>query len=336
MSKPLISVIVPIYNMENCLTRCIMSIINQTYYHLEILLVNDGSTDSSGEICDRFQAIDNRIKKIDVTNGGISRARNIGFANANGEYIGFVDSDDWIEPEMYETLHYNLEKNDADISVCNVYYEFHNKVVLNKISNHGNTVLNKEELYDAALDSQYFFGYVWNKLFKKTLMMKMSKNYQIFDETIHKCEDLLFVAKYISESSKGIYTSTPFYHYVQRLWDPNSHKDFNLKIYSLINAYDELINVYTLFSPKQLSKLKLNYTKINLNFKYRVLNSKVEFVNLKQLDANISKYLVSIKKCGNISINQKINVMISYHFPKLTGVIKLFVKKHMKYRLQGR
>ena len=104
MSTPLISVIVPVYNIENYLERCVNSIREQTYNNLEILLVDDGSTDSSGALCDRFAEADERIRVFHKENGGSSSARNLGIAEAKGEYLGFVDSDDYISANMYELL----------------------------------------------------------------------------------------------------------------------------------------------------------------------------------------------------------------------------------------
>ena len=108
--KKLISVIVPVFNVEKYLEKCIESIRNQTYKNLEILLINDGSTDKSLEICNKYLEIDDRIVLLNKENGGLSSARNFGIDNAKGEYITFVDSDDFIHELMYETLVYNLEK----------------------------------------------------------------------------------------------------------------------------------------------------------------------------------------------------------------------------------
>lgn len=121
MSKPLISVIVPVYNVEQYLPKCIDSILAQTYENLEIILVEDGTRDSSGLICDEYAKKDSRIRVIHKENGGLSSARNAGMEIARGEYFGFVDSDDWIEPEMYETLLAYSQKHDADVVCCGRY-----------------------------------------------------------------------------------------------------------------------------------------------------------------------------------------------------------------------
>ena len=116
-TNPLISVIVPVYNVEKYLGKCVDSILAQTYENLEIILVEDGTKDNSGAICDAYAAKDSRIRVIHKENGGLSSARNAGMDIARGEYFGFVDSDDWIEPKMYETLLNLAEKYHADL-VC--------------------------------------------------------------------------------------------------------------------------------------------------------------------------------------------------------------------------
>ena len=118
---PLISIIVPVYNVKNYLEKCLQSICGQTYKNLEIILIDDGSSDGSGELCNLFAQRDGRIKVIHQTNAGQSAARNRGLAVAQGELLGFVDSDDWIEPDMYEFLYHLLKENGADISICSHY-----------------------------------------------------------------------------------------------------------------------------------------------------------------------------------------------------------------------
>lgn len=116
-----LSVIVPIYNVEKFLRRCIDSIINQSYSNLEIILVDDGSPDNCGKICDEYAALDNRIKVIHQANGGLSAARNIGIDSATGEYVAFIDSDDYIASNMYDEMISLMETNDLDIISCNAF-----------------------------------------------------------------------------------------------------------------------------------------------------------------------------------------------------------------------
>lgn len=116
MNRPLISVVIPVYNIEDYLERCVMSVCNQTYKNLEIILVDDGSTDNSGAICQRLAERDQRIRVFHKPNGGSSSARNLGIANAKGEYLGFVDSDDYVSEKMYELLYEAIEEKKLDVA----------------------------------------------------------------------------------------------------------------------------------------------------------------------------------------------------------------------------
>lgn len=118
-----VSVIVPVYNSRKYLKECIESIINQDLEEIELILVNDGSTDNSLDICQKYAMKDSRIKIIDKPNGGVSSARNAGILAASGEYIGFVDSDDWIQSEMYSNMYKNIKETGSDICICNYIEE---------------------------------------------------------------------------------------------------------------------------------------------------------------------------------------------------------------------
>ena len=118
MTEPLISVIIPVYNVEEYLDKCIQSVLNQTYHNLQVVLVDDGSKDKSGEICDKYAKLDPRIQVIHQTNAGVSAARNVGLDTALGDYIAFVDGDDWIYQRMYEHLYGLMLQYEADIVQC--------------------------------------------------------------------------------------------------------------------------------------------------------------------------------------------------------------------------
>ena len=120
MKQPLISIIVPVYKVENYLDRCVQSLVDQTWSNLEIILVDDGSPDNCGAMCDAWAARDNRIKVIHKENGGLSDARNAGMAIASGTYMGFVDSDDYISSDMYQLLYDRMAADGSDIAACGV------------------------------------------------------------------------------------------------------------------------------------------------------------------------------------------------------------------------
>jgi len=210
--KELISIIVPIYKVEPYLSKCIDSILAQTYTNLEIILVDDGSPDSCPAICDEYAAKDNRIIVIHKENGGLSSARNAGLDIAKGEYIGFVDSDDWIEPDMYEKLLQNAEMYQAEISVGGVNDEL--------LTNEGTTIL-KTTKTDSVNHrcctcteamQNYFKGSwsAWDKIYQK----KVFENVRFPVGEIN--EDEAIVLHLLEKCSKVVYTNEVFYHYIHR------------------------------------------------------------------------------------------------------------------------
>ena len=147
MSQPLISVIVPIYKVEEYLDRCVESLINQTYKNLEIILVDDGSPDNCPQMCEAWAQKDSRIKVVHKENGGLSDARNAGFEVATGDIISFIDSDDWIEPEMFETMLSQMEKDDSDIVSCGVNWVEENGSVIRTVTVSEDSVLEYDKGY---------------------------------------------------------------------------------------------------------------------------------------------------------------------------------------------
>lgn len=211
---PLISIIVPIYKVENYLRKCIESIINQTYKNLEIILVDDGSPDNCPKICDEYAKKDSRIVVIHQKNGGLSNARNSGLHVAKGEFIGFVDGDDYIEADMYETLYNAIIQNNAQMSICDFYVvnqkqEKMQKEIQTNIKE-DKKIFNKQEAMKEMLLDINIRGYVWTKLFKKdcfeSLRFPEGKNY----------EDIAISIKCFEKTDKIVYINKQKYNYVQR------------------------------------------------------------------------------------------------------------------------
>ena len=167
----LISVIVPVYNVEKYLDRCMKSILQQTYHRLEIILVDDGSTDASAAMCDAYARRDSRIRVVHKQNGGLSDARNAGLELAAGDYIGYVDSDDWIEPDMYEYLLENALKYQADIAVCGRVERYVDKEVVRGFSEI--EVLAREPALKYLLQNDLLQNYAWDKLYKQELFQDL-------------------------------------------------------------------------------------------------------------------------------------------------------------------
>lgn len=201
-----VSVIVPVYNVEKYLRQCLDSLTQQTYRNLEIIIVNDGSTDKSGAICEEYALKDSRIHLISQANAGQSAARNAGLSMASGDYITFVDSDDWVEPDFIQSLYAMMIDNKADIVCCDYLLEYENKSVCAKIGNKGD----KEEYSNSFLLASKLPVTVWYKLYKKKLLIN-----QKFVEGI-KCEDVPFTMQVFSRMPKTRILSEPKYHYRQR------------------------------------------------------------------------------------------------------------------------
>ena len=168
--QPLLSIIVPVYKAEKHLDRCVESILSQTYGNIELVLVDDGSPDACPAMCDAWAEKDGRIKVIHKPNGGLSSARNAGLDACTGDYIGFVDSDDWIEPDMYEYLLNIGMKNNADVSRCEFVIEAENSDITVDSQNDSELrVLSGDELIIELVNGGYNEGVMWNKLYKRRL-----------------------------------------------------------------------------------------------------------------------------------------------------------------------
>lgn len=208
----LISIIIPIYNREKYLKTCLDSIINQTYTNLEIILVDDGSTDNSLKICEDYSKSDNRIVIISKKNGGVAEARNSGLEKAHGKYIAFVDSDDWIDHKAYEILLKNIKEYDADISVGAYIREYQGSdesfaasYSLNRTEVFTDNIEILRNLTDAA---GFFNCFIWNKLYKRSII---GSNRFLPDALMS--EDYFFNWQVLKKINRAVFTQFPVYHY---------------------------------------------------------------------------------------------------------------------------
>lgn len=215
MNSPLISIIIPAYNIAPYLSRCLESLIVQTYRQLEIIVVDDGSTDETGAIIDDWAGKDSRIKAIHKENGGVSSARMAGIAAATGEWIGFVDGDDYAEPEMFAHLLKNAQEHGADISHCGYQMVFPD----GHIDMYYNT--GRKELFDheagmqALLRGDYVEPGLWNKLFRWEVVLGFADS-PLWDSSIRINEDLLMNYILFCRARSSVYEDIPFYHYMLR------------------------------------------------------------------------------------------------------------------------
>lgn len=208
--QDLISIIVPVYNVEKYLDRCMESILQQTYRKLEIILVDDGSTDTSSAMCEAYAKKDSRVRVIHKPNGGLSDARNAGLSIATGSYIGYVDSDDWIEPDMYERMYRACIEQDAQIAVCRYFCEYQDRTMA---GGDGSVVLlSREELlkiYISGHESYVIYNSVWSKLFERKLVEGM-----VFPKG-RNSEDIMYTTRAFCKARQAVYLDQCFYHYVR-------------------------------------------------------------------------------------------------------------------------
>lgn len=210
---PIVSIIVPIYNAEKNLRRCVDSILNQTYKEFEVILMDDGSSDASGQICDEYALQDSRIKVVHKENSGVSDTRNQGISMAKGKYIQFLDSDDWITPDATASLVRGITENACDMVIADFY-----RVINERVSQKG--AIEEDGLMDRLLfatnmmqnPADFYYGVLWNKLYKRSVI----EEYQLrMDSEISWCEDFMFNLEYIRHIQSIYVLKIPIYYYVK-------------------------------------------------------------------------------------------------------------------------
>lgn len=246
MSNPLISVIVPIYKVENYLDKCVQSIVDQTYTNLEIILVDDGSPDNCGAMSDAWAEKDNRIRVIHKENGGLSDARNAGMAVATGALMGFIDSDDYIAPNMYQLLYEKMREDDSDIAACGVQMVWEDDTPPRMLTKQGECVLTTEEAMRAVIEESWLKQPVWYKLYKTEFIRDIS-----FPKGKYH-EDVFWTYKAVAHANKVSVIDTPCYHYVQR-GESIMGEAYSLKRLDAIEANTERVSFIKRKFPSLMS-----------------------------------------------------------------------------------
>lgn len=220
MNYPLVTIIVPVYNKEHCFGKCLESITGQTYLNIEIIVINDGSTDGSLNICKKYSHDDPRFVIIDQPNKGLSSARNAGLDIARGEFLAFVDSDDWVEPDFIESLYKTLINNNADLSQCGYLWHKRDKIIVSKSPKE--YILDRKSALNLLFDDNIVKNFVWNKFYKRSL----------FEEIrfpIGRIYEDIFVMYKIFDRCKTIaFVNSPKYHYI--FYDNSLMNNNNLEL----------------------------------------------------------------------------------------------------------
>lgn len=238
---PEISVIVPVYNVQAYLPRCLDSILAQTFRDMEIILVDDGSPDESGAICDEYAARDERVRVIHKANGGVSSARNAGLDVARGRWIGFVDSDDYIAPDMYEYLHSIAIREQAQIAMCDAYMFYDNGVV-EEHPNDFYRVTDKVEAARIVLEAQITSVTAWNKLYR----------WDVYDGIRFPegktAEDAFVILDVLAKAERIVISNAQKYYYYRRV-NSITMKAFNPRDLDAVEAYEANASKAMAISP---------------------------------------------------------------------------------------
>lgn len=245
----LVSIIVPVYNLDGVLAKCLDSILSQTYKNIEVIIVDDGSTDDSVALAKTYVRKDPRVKLYEKENAGVSSARNVGIGKAKGEYITFVDGDDYIDSAMIEVMCTQYQSDpEIDVVICSYICE---------TPMQGGSMLTegKSEIYGREEAAEQLFwrnsyqGFCVNKLFKRQII---SENQLFFEQKIRVCEDQLFCCQYFGYVRKAAYCHQKFYHYVMHEGTATASDRYNPKRYDMFEAYVQMEKVINCFYTKRV------------------------------------------------------------------------------------
>lgn len=309
IENPLISIILPVYNIETYLDDCINSLMGQSYKNIEIILVDDGSTDKSGEKCDSYANKNKNIIVVHQENKGVGSARNRGINISKGEYIVFVDPDDITSKYYLEIMLENLKKYDCDMIVSNYTNNMSLLYGNNKEDSYNNIeVIDAEFVFNKMLDNKSFDGFLWNKIFKAYNI----KKYNIrFSENIKIWEDMLFVLNYIKTINKIGFIDIKLYFYRIRKNSATTNKNIGDKITSKLNA----ISLFLELAPNESSEFYKNAEKIYLEnlieYIYFYRKSKLLIKEQKQKYYNEIR---RIRKKHKINFKYKVKYFLSIFY----------------------
>ncbi|MEH7159013.1 glycosyltransferase family 2 protein [Neobacillus drentensis] len=312
---PIISIIVPIYKVEKYIHNCINSILAQTFEDFELILINDGSPDNCGEICNDFARMDNRIKVLHKENGGLSDARNAGLNIAQGEYIAFVDGDDWIEKDMYKILYQNIKKYNADISVCK-YREVSGYSEIDSVITNNCKVFNNKEAFDCLFNNKYFASHACDKLYKKELF----DNIQYPKGKLY--EDMFTTYKLFEKINKVVYSNYIGYNYFQRK-DGIVKSKFKIEKLDYLNAFEGIFDLCVDKYPQSKKAVTSAFILANIsllgemcrdNFRDKIIKSNIE--------KKVRKHLLFFCCNGNVPIKSKVIAIVIAINYRIFEVIK--------------
>ena len=317
--QELITVIINVYNREDLIKKCLESVINQTYKNLEILIINDGSTDNTLKICESYK--DERIRIITTKNLGLSKSRNIGIENSKGEYLYFVDSDDFIEKDVIEYLYNLIKKYNLKLSTCTpktIYnYNFNVKNKKEKID-----VIDSYEMLKKVVLAEDTAGTTWNKLYKKELFNNIRFENRIIN-------DIVVTYKLVIEAGKIVYSNQKKYYYLKHknAMTIKEYKEKNraIDLYKAsFERYEYIKKIYPNFIENDIGMIR-NILKVYLTDNKEV-EKYLQEERAMELFKKVFSYRILLSK---ISIKFKITIILFKIFPKIyKKIAKIYIKRH--------
>lgn len=330
MLQPLISIIIPIYNVERYLRHCVESVIDQTYRNLQIILIDDGSTDRSSAICEELKEKDTRIKVIHKENGGVSSARNIGLKNAKGQFITFLDGDDWIEPTMLQSFYNEISNNRSedsyDVVISGHFLDNASTGIVKKSTLIKDSIeMDGEKCLKYMLEAKVFMGHICSKFYRKVTI-----NGLYFNENISVGEDLLFNESVCERSIKVKFVPLFLYHYVIH-GGSVTHEALNLKYFDLLKVHDILSTRIESIYP-DLIKTHNSSTLMAVCD----LAARMVYINYKNVADEL--YITNIvRQKFSATVNLALRYKISlYLLSKKFGHFRLLYKIYLLFKQMGR
>lgn len=328
---PLLTVVITVYNIKNYVERAIESVRRQSYDNLEIILVDDGSTDGSEVICDNYALWDKRIRVIHKSNGGPSEARNVAIDKAKGEYIAFVDGDDWVEEDMYETMYLAMEEWDSELAICT--YKEVSKTHVKDPSDSTIIFFNKDEALESFIKEEeevQIQNAAWNKLYKRqllnTLRFPVGKLY----------EEIVFTTKLLHQANKVVYLNQAYYNYVVDRIGSIMNMGVNHRIFTdQIPLYlekreylesierQDLVKIHNSFFYK---RLLLHHMELEKN---KPENYKIYGKKIREIIKGEKKYFREVLASDMVSGNEKIKMKLFGISPKIFYYFTIFNEKYV-------
>ncbi|ASN61551.1 glycosyltransferase family 2 protein [Latilactobacillus curvatus] len=305
---PEVSVIVPIYNVSKYLRKCIDSILCQTFNDFELILVDDGSTDDSFDICKNYTLVDNRIHVIRQSNAGLSAARNTGIDHSTGHFLTFIDSDDYVEPSYLDFLYKLILESNADVAQCGHYIEFNINKKVEKSTDRATYVFNSHDAMESLCYNGLYDVTAWNKMYRRDL----------FEEVRFPVgwlyEDTATSYLIVHNANRLVVNMKPLYHYIQRYDSIANGRKFNENKYQFIDVGDQFAGFVSSNYPDLISATNAKRVFVRLSTLSQMINTKHRDIRMEKKIVDVAK-----KLSFGVLLNKKV------HSRDKVGIIALLM-----------